>query len=254
MGFWASNLQPNKALFPWLPQPGFWHQKHRNSLQKKPGWTESFDCVLMFFGTDIVLSTQWCSQGMQEKRLNLKLQTHLQEFLLVVRNRVSGQLVFEVLTCEQNNQKEDDILVTVSVNNHGESTNIIFIFFIFNHEHNTTENCLLDMCCMWCHIGTEKVRWCQWIGHSTVENKQIPWLLIQPPYATTQHSHNNFLFASPTFAITLSLSLSNEIENVVLGANNMLYRRTRMCNYELPSEARVIVDSRQPNVLQVVAI
>jgi hypothetical protein len=28
--------------------------------------------------------------------------------------------------------------------------------------------------------------------------------LIQPSYATTQHSHNNFLFASPTFAITLS--------------------------------------------------
>jgi hypothetical protein len=50
--------------------------------------------------------------------------------------------------CEQYNQKEDDILVPVSVDNHGESTNIIFIFFIFNHEHNTTENCLLDMCCM----------------------------------------------------------------------------------------------------------
>jgi hypothetical protein len=47
--------------------------------------------------------------------------------------------------CEQYNQKEDDILVPVSVDNHGESTNIIFIFFIFNHEHNTTENCLLDM-------------------------------------------------------------------------------------------------------------
>ncbi len=49
--------------------------------------------------------------------------------------------------CEQYNQKEDDILVPVSVDNHEESTNIIFIF-IFNHEHNTTENCLLDMCCM----------------------------------------------------------------------------------------------------------
>jgi hypothetical protein len=95
-------------------------------------------------------------------------------------------------------------LVPVSVDNHDESTNIIFIFFIFNHEHNTTENCLLDMCCMRCHIGTKKVRWCQWFGHSSVENKQIAWLLIQPSYATTQHSHNNFLFASPTFAITLS--------------------------------------------------
>jgi hypothetical protein len=50
--------------------------------------------------------------------------------------------------CEQYNQKEDDILVPVSVDNHGDSTNIIFIFFIFNHDHNTTENCLLDMCCM----------------------------------------------------------------------------------------------------------
>jgi hypothetical protein len=85
---------------------------------------------------------------MQEKRLNLKLQTHLQEFLLVVTNRVSGQLVFEALTCEQNNQKEADILVPVSLDNHGESSNIIFNFFIFNREHNTTENCLLDMCCM----------------------------------------------------------------------------------------------------------
>jgi hypothetical protein len=37
VGFRASNLQPNKALFPRLPQPGFWGQKHRNSLQKKPG-------------------------------------------------------------------------------------------------------------------------------------------------------------------------------------------------------------------------
>jgi hypothetical protein len=38
---------------------GCWHSQacgvknHRKSLQKKPGWTESFDCVLMFFGTDI---------------------------------------------------------------------------------------------------------------------------------------------------------------------------------------------------------
>ncbi len=118
---------------------GCWHSQacgvknHRKSLQKKPGWTESFDCVLMFFGTDIVLSTQWCSQGMQEKCLNLKLQTHLQEFLLVVTNKVSGQFVFEVLTSEQNNQKEDEILVPVSVDNHEESTNISFIFFIFNH-------------------------------------------------------------------------------------------------------------------------
>jgi hypothetical protein len=70
---------------------------------------------------------------MQEKCLNLKLQTHLQEFLLVVTNKVSGQFVFEVLTSEQNNQKEDEILVPVSVDNHEESTNISFIFFIFNH-------------------------------------------------------------------------------------------------------------------------
>jgi hypothetical protein len=34
----GSNLQPNKALFPWpLPQPGFWGKKQGNSLQKKPG-------------------------------------------------------------------------------------------------------------------------------------------------------------------------------------------------------------------------
>jgi hypothetical protein len=70
---------------------------------------------------------------MQEKCLNLKLQTHLQEFLFIVTNKVSGQFVFEVLTSEQNNQKEADILVPVSVDIRGESTNIIFIFFIFNH-------------------------------------------------------------------------------------------------------------------------
>jgi hypothetical protein len=33
--------------------------------------------------------------------LNLKLQTHLQEFLLVMRNRVSGQLVFEGIKASQ---------------------------------------------------------------------------------------------------------------------------------------------------------
>ncbi len=153
----------------------FWGQKHKNSPQKKPGWTESFDCVLMFFW-------HWhCSKHSMMLRRNARkaLESQIANISARISSSCEKQSLWSIgfsgcrsfSACEEYNQNEDDILVPVSVENHEESTNIIFILFIFNHEHNTTENCLLDMCCMWCHVGTEKVRWCQWFGHSSVENK-----------------------------------------------------------------------------------
>ncbi len=162
--FPASNLQPHKALFPWLPQPekgaepgctGFLGPKPQKQPKKEARMNWELGLC-----ADVVFWHWHCSKHSMMLRRNARKALELQIANISPRISVSpekqrfwsigfsGYQSFSA--CEQYNQKEDDILVPVSVDNHEESTNIIFIFFIFNHEHNTTENCLLDMCCMWC--------------------------------------------------------------------------------------------------------